>query len=218
MKILLTLAAGTAVLAGALTFTQRSEAQPGVPSLVWWLDNPVQVSGEAVPDAYTIEQRGYFSITYRWQTSGLTPGHNYSVWWVIFQNPGSCSGGHCGDDDINAVIGTGANPVGIGVHFGGTFAAPESGSIGFTTRILEDVVDTCAKALPYSLVCAPLRDAATASALVFLVDHGPAVSGGPATATFDANCSSLVWFGYVVANYNKGDYACYRAQSTYHMP
>jgi hypothetical protein len=30
----------------------------------------------------------------------LEPGHAYSVWWVIFNDPEYCSGGVCGEDDI----------------------------------------------------------------------------------------------------------------------
>jgi hypothetical protein len=205
------------VLITVATGATRTQARAGEPSLVWWLDNPAQVSGAEVPDAYSTLQRGYFSVNLSLHTSGLTPGNAYSLWWVIFQNPGLCVAG-CGDDEINSAAATGVNPVGIGVHFGGAFTAAESGKADIGGRLLEDTVDACAKTAPYAALCVPLRDASTAEVLVFLVDHGPVKSGaGPVTA-FDAGCRSLVWFGYVVAQYNKGDFACYRAQSTYHRP
>jgi hypothetical protein len=193
------------------------EAGAGEISKVWWLDSPDQISGAEVPEASSTLQRGYFSMTVYMHTTSLTGGHNYSVWWVIFQNPGACNDG-CGDDDINAVVAGGPNPAGIGVHFGGVFTAPADGRISLSSRILEDTVESCARALPYSLVCAPLRDAATANALVFLVDNGPSVEGAAPSIEFNAGCRALVWFGYVVAQYNNGPYNCYRAQSTYHTP
>jgi hypothetical protein len=33
------------------------------------------------------------------QTTGLEPGAAYTVWWVVFNNPGSCRDG-CGEDDL----------------------------------------------------------------------------------------------------------------------
>jgi hypothetical protein len=193
----------------------RTNAEPGIPSLVWWLDNPAQVSGAEVPAAYSTLQRGYFSVTISMHTSGLTPGHAYSVWWVIFQNPGLCVNG-CGDDDINNAAWTGVNPVGIGVHYGGAFTAAESGSAAIGSRLLEDTVDQCAKAGPYARLCVPMKDASTAEALVFLLDNGPA--GAVPVSGFDSGCKTLVWFGYVVSQYNHDGFDCYRAQSTFHRP
>lgn len=36
-------------------------------------------------------------------TAGLEPGSAYTVWWVIFNDPASCSGGACNMDDIFVV-------------------------------------------------------------------------------------------------------------------
>jgi hypothetical protein len=207
----------TLVALAGVAGSGQMQAQPGQPSLVWWLDNPAQTSGAEVPEAFSVLQRGYFSVTIALETSGLTPGHAYSLWWVIFQNPGSCAEG-CGDDDINAAIATGINPAGIGVHYGGGFTASEANRTHIGARLLEDTVDACAKAPPYAALCVPMRDAATAEVLVFLLDHGPAAEDAAAVDAFDAGCRSLAWFGYVVAQYNRGDFDCYRAQSTYHRP
>jgi hypothetical protein len=192
----------------------KADAELGVPSLVWWLDNPAQVAGDAVPAAYSTLQRGYYSVTISMHTSGLTPGHAYSVWWVIFQNPNLCAGG-CGDDDINNAAWTGVNAAGIGVHYGGAFTAPESGRGEIGSRLLEDTVDQCAKTGPYAPLCTPMKDASTAQVLVFLMDHGPALG---AVTSFDSGCRDLVWFGYVVSQYNHDGFDCYRAQSTFHRP
>jgi hypothetical protein len=216
MKVLRPLL-GTALLA-LVTLgvgSGRTSAELGVPSLVWWLDNPAQVSGAEVPAAYSTLQRGYYSVTISLHTSGLTPGHAYSVWWVIFQNPGLCVNG-CGDDDINNAAWTGVNPVGIGVHYGGAFTAAESGSAAIGSRLLEDTVDQCAKTGPYASLCVPMKDASTAEALVCLMDNGPA--GTAQVSSFDSGCSDLVWFGYVVSKYNHDGFDCYRAQSTFHRP
>jgi hypothetical protein len=215
---LVVLVVALVVLGAALSLRGPDlEAGAGEISKVWWLDNPSQVSGAEVPQASSTLQRGYFSMTVYMHTTGLNPGHNYSVWWAVFQNPGACNDG-CGDDDINAVVAGGPNPAGIGVHFGGVFTAPPDGRISLSSRILEDTVESCTGAQPYAAVCSPLRDAATANALVFLVDNGPAAEGVAPSIAFDAGCRNLVWFGYIVAQYNKGPYDCYRAQSTYHTP
>lgn len=34
------------------------------------------------------------------EAAGLEPGYAYTVWWVVFNNPGACSDGACGEDDI----------------------------------------------------------------------------------------------------------------------
>jgi hypothetical protein len=216
MKITGTLLATALLAVLALGATSgRTSAEPGVPSLVWWLDNPAEESGLAVDGAFSTLQRGYYSVTIGLHTRGLTPGHTYSVWWVIFQNPGLCVNG-CGDDDINNAAWTGANPVGIGVHYGGAFTAAEDGRAEVGSRLLEDTTDQCARAGPYAPLCVPMKDAATAEALVFLLDHGPA---DPATVRyFDSGCRSLVWFGQIVSSYNHDGFDCYRAQSTFHRP
>jgi hypothetical protein len=218
LKVLLSLAAVLSlVVLSSIQLSGRTSAQAGLPSLVWWLDNPAQTSGTAVPGAFSTLQRGYFSVTIALQTYGLTPGNGYTLWWVIFQDPGACIDG-CGDDDINAAAWTGANPAGIGVHYGGSFVAPASGRAEIGSRLLENAVEGCVQAMPYAPLCRPMLDASTAEVLVFLVDNGPAPDGPPPFNGFDAGCSRLVWFGYTVAQYNNGPYDCYRAQSTFHRP
>lgn len=34
------------------------------------------------------------------ETVGLTPGHAVTAWFVVFNQPGACSGGECGENDI----------------------------------------------------------------------------------------------------------------------
>jgi hypothetical protein len=218
MKLRIALVMTLAVL-GLFAWSQRASetsAELGQPSLVWWLDNPAQVSGAVVPDAYSVLQRGYYSVAISIHTSGLTPDHAYTLWYVVFQNPRSCSG-NCGEDDINAVLIGGPNPVGIGVHYGGSMIAPESGKADIGSRLLEDTTETCATVLPYSKLCTPMRDSATAEVMVFLLDNGPASSAASIDA-FDDGCRRMVWFGYVVADYASTGFDCYRAQSTYHRP
>ena len=148
-------------------------------------------------------------------TSGLTAGHVYSLWWVIFQNPKGCVGG-CGDDEINNAAATGVNPAGVSMHYGGALTAAESGVAEFGARLLEDSVEDCATAGPYKSLCSPMTDAAVADVLVFLMDHGPA--GAAPVRKFDTGCRSMVWFGYTVADYHQDGFDCYRAQSTFHQP
>ncbi|PJF39395.1 MAG: hypothetical protein CUN54_08815, partial [Phototrophicales bacterium] len=34
------------------------------------------------------------------QTSDLEPGHAFTMWWVIFNEPENCTDGECGADDV----------------------------------------------------------------------------------------------------------------------
>lgn len=52
------------------------------------------------------------------EAAGLEPGNAYTVWWVVFNNPGACSDGVCGEDDIFV----GGNPEN-GPNFAGIAAA-----------------------------------------------------------------------------------------------
>jgi hypothetical protein len=40
------------------------------------------------------------AVEMRVATSGLDPNAAYTVWWVVFNNPGACSAPGCGADDL----------------------------------------------------------------------------------------------------------------------
>jgi hypothetical protein len=192
-------------------------ANRGVASSVMWFEDALHEPGP-IAGAFATQQRGYYSITAQIHTTGLTPGHRYTAWWVIYNNPASCVEG-CGFDDVTSALTTGANPVAIGVHYGGSFVAAASGKMHVGTRILENAVIGCQNSAPYAALCEPLIDAATAEATVFLLDHGAATDGAPPLATdaFSAGCKTYTRLGTVVATYAETGFDCFGAQII-HLP
>ena len=65
-----------------------------------WLVGGDPVPGNQVPGASSTLVRTQDAITMTIHTSGLDPGAAYTVWWIIFNNPGACSDGVCGLDDF----------------------------------------------------------------------------------------------------------------------
>lgn len=213
LRLPLLLAAGLALLAWGLSASQidagRGDAVP-----VTWLEAAGHEPGAAIPGAYAVQQRGYYSITTSLHSRELAPGHQYTLWWVIFNNPGACVDG-CGSDDLTSAIETSANPAGIGVHYGGSFVVAANGRLDIGARILEFSVNGCQTVAPFAGLCNPLLDAATAEAIVFLHDHGPAVSGASfdVASAFAQGCKSYKVFDTVVSEYNLGDFECFSAQA-----
>jgi hypothetical protein len=50
-------------------------------------------------DAHATLKRGTDGAKFNIHTSNLIPGDAYTVWWVIWNDPGVCAGG-CGEDDL----------------------------------------------------------------------------------------------------------------------
>lgn len=55
-------------------------------------------SGEVVGKARLHRSKEGVNLTIK--TSGLVPGDAYSVWWIIFNNPGACAAGGCSGADL----------------------------------------------------------------------------------------------------------------------
>jgi len=53
-----------------------------------------------VEDAEAVLVRMHHGISMTMETTGIEPGHAYTVWWVIFNNPEECSDDVCGPDDV----------------------------------------------------------------------------------------------------------------------
>ncbi len=193
-------------------------ANRGLPVRVTWFEDPQQEAGTEVPGAYVVQQRGYFSMTAHVHLRGLTPGHRYSLWWVVYDNPQACVDG-CDLADVDAALLNGTNPARIGVHFGGSFVV-SSGRLDVGTRILEDAITGCQASLPYSKLCVPLTDAAIAEATILVHDHGPATAvSGPILVSemFSNGCKSYKRLDTVVATYADSGYDCFSPQSV-HLP
>ncbi len=57
-----------------------------------------QISDGQVVGTSTLARRD--DLTLRIETGSL-PSGTYTVWWVLFNEPGNCSGGECGMDDLS---------------------------------------------------------------------------------------------------------------------
>jgi len=203
------------------TFATAAGVQAvGRPALnpTMWVDAPGYESGSAVENGFAIQQRGYFSITAHFQTNGLTAGHRYTNWWVIYNNPSGCSG-ECDIEDLITALGTGQNPARIGVLYGGTFVAPTNGKYNGTAQILENWAAGCQNVRPISILCNPLADVTVGEASVLINDQGPASAFtlGFGKDMFANGCSAYVHNGEVVLDFGKSGFDCYTAQ-TVHLP
>jgi len=56
-------------------------------SNVFWFENL-----EAVADASSTLTRNDHGVSFQFRTSELEPGHVYTIWWVVFNNPEACLG------------------------------------------------------------------------------------------------------------------------------
>ncbi|HEX6337208.1 MAG TPA: hypothetical protein VFZ85_09655 [Jiangellaceae bacterium] len=56
-------------------------------------------TGEPVVGAFSQVDRGENTVASKVRTR-ITPGHTYTLWYVIFNDPAACNGGECGEDDI----------------------------------------------------------------------------------------------------------------------
>lgn len=64
--------------------------------------NPVQrfSDGSEVEGSWATLNRYENGLLMALHTSDLSPDEVYTVWWVVFNEPGNCSDGACGEDDI----------------------------------------------------------------------------------------------------------------------
>ncbi len=86
--VALVMIAGVAVAAGHLQ-PSTTDSQ----NVLWFAD-----ASDTGGDSFLTRTEGMVLASI--EASGLTPGNAYTVWWVVFNNPGACSDGACGEDDI----------------------------------------------------------------------------------------------------------------------
>jgi hypothetical protein len=101
---------------------------------------------------------------------GLIPGHAYSVWWVVWNNPEFCDGA-CDDPDV------GSEDVKVEVLYAaGSVAGGTKGNFGATLK--EDDVTGSINGEFFNLPNnGGLLDAMKAEIHVVLRSHGPAIPG-----------------------------------------
>lgn len=87
------------LLAIALTAVAgASPAQTNTSDVFWFA--PFPTPGDQVEGAQAKLTTNESGATVRFQTSGLTPGNAYTVWWIIFNNPAACAAPGCSDADF----------------------------------------------------------------------------------------------------------------------
>jgi hypothetical protein len=114
-------------------------------------------------------------ITYNYSTNALRPGHAYTLWVVVWNNPGNC-------DMPNACVGedfANAASVGVDLLYGGGHVVGNNGKGNFSGHLnVDDVSDSVYElfGLPQAL---GLQSGKTFSSEIHLVirSHGPAVPG-----------------------------------------
>jgi hypothetical protein len=188
----------------------------GIPQTPVWFEDPAHEPGTPVDGAFATQQRGYYSITTQIHTNGLTPGHQYTIWWVIYNDPAACVDG-CDFEDLDSVLETGKNPAGIGVQYAGSFVGRENGKFESGTRILEHATAGCQTSAPFKSLCNPFDDASVAEAIVFIRDHGPATDEPLPAAKdlFSYGCKAYTRNGEAVVTYSETGYDCFNVQSWY---
>jgi hypothetical protein len=147
-------------------------------------------------------------ISARINATHLNPGHAYTYWWVIFNDPSQCLEPFvCGEADI--FIDPDDHMAGFNLaqiaavrvaSLGGSGEiANHGGQAQFTGALFED------SALPLDVLIGPaglfdfgnqwlLEDAMQAQIIIILRDHGPTLSGADLAAqlhTFTGNCLGL---------------------------
>lgn len=141
-------------------------------------------------------------------TSGLTPGSAYTMWMVIFNDPGSCSDDECGENDLfnpDAVVDV--------VYVAGNIAGGDGTSTFAGHR---NVGDNSTSLFGMLGVPAPgLIDPHVAEMHLIVRDHGPALPGQipGQIQTFEGACTGASSFGL-----GSGDYECEDVQFSIHQP
>ncbi len=122
------IAAGIALAALALAALPAGAAPAQISSTpVFWHAQSGNVMGTPVGDGAEAQLvRTANGISYSLQTSGLRPGHAYTVWVVVINNPAACAATPCSPVDILQTPATNAT-----VTYGTGHVVGASGRAGF---------------------------------------------------------------------------------------
>lgn len=148
------------------------------------------VSGALIHQAGATLSRNNDGLFGQISTSGLTPGHVATMWWVIFNNPEFCSTTVCSPPDLNNPLVNGA------LQFGGGTVVGAGGRAEFSGYLAEgdNTGFYLNPAFPNMPNPAPgVINAKTVQIHMAIRDHGPA-SSDPAVlalqlSTFPGGCS-----------------------------
>ncbi len=127
------------------------------------------------------------------QTGDLEPGHAYTMWWVIFNNPEQCQHGmpglsNCGEGDVFGEP-FGETAVRVSVQYGAGNVIGETGQGNFGAHLNENELPTDVGQVVFG---SGLFDNNKAEVHLVVRDHGPAVPGMEYAqiTTFGGACTS----------------------------
>ena len=142
-------------------------------------------SGMEVPGASSRLVRTDGGVSASLRTNGLPAGDAVTVWWVIFNNPDSCTSGEggfrCGEGDLFDPA------VDVSVQYAGGHVVG-NGRYAVGAYLSEGDTSGCALAA-FNLVCAGLIDSSVADVHLVVRSHGPAL---PAFCPTSSNLSAAV--------------------------
>lgn len=113
-------------------------------------------------------------ITVNYKTSELTPGHAYTLWWVIWNRPENCSAFPDACTDADFAI---ANQVEVEVMYAAGHLAGGSGKGNFSAHLNENDDSGSINPLFGLPPFGGLQDAEAAEVHLVLRSHGPAIPG-----------------------------------------
>jgi hypothetical protein len=150
--------------------------------------------------AHTTLQRDGVSVSDKVQSRNLVPGHAYTVWLAIFNDPANCVDG-CGEDDIEN--GTG-DPAVIWSGVGGI--ANGGGNLNGNGYVSEG------NPQGYQMLFGAFSNAQGAEIHNVVRDHGPDTGNPLQTSTFEGECTAGSSFELGI-----GSYECEDVQFSIHM-
>ena len=72
------------------------------------------------------------------EAAGLNPGDAVTLWWVVWNNPGGCTGGFCGDDEFDDVTGQALVNAGAAVGNATGNVVKSDGTLEFGATLHQD--------------------------------------------------------------------------------
>ncbi len=220
---LLLITALAALVVGGLSIQTASAGRSDL-SPMYWFEDTAPHSDPVVDGSWSMLDRNSRGVTALMHTHDLLPGHAYTMWWVVFNNPAACNGGPtgCSAADVGAVVASGGteNPAQAAVLRAAGGVAGPNGQLSLASRLKVGDLGGCQSSLPFALVCLPLTNPDGAAIMLVLHDHGPKLPGNEQLATFEGGCFNYIYgpTGAVNIEYDLGPYECFSPQASPHFP
>lgn len=135
---------------------------------------PIIDAVNGIPDAGVATlKRGNGKISMNFKVEGLTSGYAYTIWWVIWNNPGDCGiPNQCADTDFAV-----ADDVQVEVLYAAGHVVGKSGKGNFSGSLSENDDDGSINDLFGLPGYGGLQDSKNAEVHLVLRSHGPAIPG-----------------------------------------